>query len=262
MTKIESLVTKARRYCMEKWEYWFEKYQKERAGNDFPYTYTDNDYNLFPRYNAISAIQSGIETIVGSEFNSIGECKENLIRLGNCSQSQFTTGTMNEIEKTAIMEERNKFEEFILNLSDDEMINVEPLPFIRRMPETESRSVRDKLSEIWNFDGGCWVPLENKCDRAIFISKDNISENEYKEIMDHIIKNSNETIFMITEDLLDYEIASSEFDPDRYETVYTDGTYQWIVYGSHEGTLAFGGERLVNKIKELYKTRQNLINKW
>jgi len=67
---------------------------------------------------------------------------------------------------------------------------------------------------------------------------------------------------MLSEDRIDYELDKHEFNPDCYETVYTDRTFSWIIYGSHEGTLAFGGTKLIDKIMNIYNERKDLINKW
>ena len=36
----------------------------------------------------------------------------------------------------------------------------------------------------------------------------------------------------------------------------------WNVYGSHEGTVAFGGGWLLAFINELYSTRKDKLSKW
>src|SRR5689334_19553222 len=78
MTDVEALITLARRYCQDNFSYWADKYSKERTGNYFPYTYTDKDYNLFPRYNVLSVILSSIETLVGKNFENTESCKNEL----------------------------------------------------------------------------------------------------------------------------------------------------------------------------------------
>ena len=55
---------------------------------------------------------------------------------------------------------------------------------------------------------------------------------------------------------------NSEFDPDCYETVYVDENYDWIVYGSHEGTIAFGGSWLLIEIEKQLRDKKKLANQW
>ena len=83
--------------------------------------YSDNDYNLFPRYNALSAILLGVETFVGQTFSSLDNCKQELQQVGLTSQTPFTTGKQNDIERNAIQDERNKFVKFIDSVTDNEL---------------------------------------------------------------------------------------------------------------------------------------------
>ena len=260
MNKIESLVTLARRYCFEYFNMWSEKYRNEGSGN--VHHYSDSDYNIFPRYNAIEAIKLGIETIVGKQYDSIDQCKSELINLGLSSQTIFTTSSRNNIEEKAIYDERIKFKEYIENISDFDLLDVDPLTYARKMIDYESIQVSKEISKSWNFDGGYWVPLKDISRETVFLNKDNISKKDYKQIYEFIINNSDKYLIMLTEEHYDYEIDKSEFDPDCYETVYSDKTFSWIIYGSHENTLAFGGNLLIQKVFEIYRNRSELINQW
>ncbi|PJZ43813.1 hypothetical protein [Leptospira brenneri] len=263
MNKSESLITLARRYCLNHYIYWLNKYLRERTGNDFPYTYTEKDYNLFPRYNALLAILNGIELIVGNQYDSIDECKSKIIELGLKSESPFTKNTLNMIADKSILEERNKFLNYINNLSDSDLINVEPLPHKRRLSEIESLEIRNLLKENWEFNGGYWYPLSPlKTKKAYFLNKDNITESDFLKISNFILSNSNHHLYKITEEQLDYEIDASEFEPNCYETMYTDKNTSWLIYGSHEGTLSFAGSKISNFILNLFSDRTDFINKW
>ena len=46
------------------------------------------------------------------------------------------------------------------------------------------------------------------------------------------------------------------------ETIFTDKTFEWVVYGSHESTIAFGGIWLVDFIKKLFANRKDKLNRW
>lgn len=281
MTEIESLITKARRYCTENHTYWSKRYQEEMSGNNNPYS--NSDYNLFPRYNALGAILSGVQIIVGKEFDSLELCKKELIRLGLESHSVFTidgdkelgllekiskyfgtTGKHNQIERNAIQDERKKFVEFINSQNPESLLNVEPLPYERRLGEDESELVRGKLLEIWNFDGDYWEPLDEKSPKpTIFLMDDNFTDTDKIEIEKTIKAHlKSDKLFVITEDRIDYEIESELLDVDLYETIICDNTFEWVVYGSHESTIAFGGDFLIDKLNELFVNRKDKLNKW
>jgi hypothetical protein len=262
MNESEQIITLARHYCIDNHKYWAVKYQNERTGSDFPYTYSDTDYDIFPRYNALDAILKGIEIIVGSVFSNVEECKSKLKEIANSSNTIFTKGQTNNIEANAIEDERRKFVHFIdnLNLWDGRLI--EPLPYRRRLLEVEATDIRNSLHDNWNFDGTYWEPLNNCSTKPfIFFNKENLDIEDFIKIKTAILTHTNR-IYEITEQGYDYEIDNIEFDADCYETVFTDRSFDWIVYGSHEGTLAFGGDWLLTELTNILHSKRDYINKW
>lgn len=263
MTAIDAYITLARHYCHENFSYWSDRYTKERTGEDYPYTYTDNDYNLFPRYNVISAILQGILKLQNVKFADAESCKQKLVEIGRQAQSVFTTGEQNEIEQKAMQEEREKFVAYIENLKAADLAAVDPLPYQRRLKEDEIVALRNKLLEKWLFDGEYWYPLVDvNPGRMVFIRKENFTESDYHMIIDFIRMHACELIYELDEAGDDEEIEFSLFHPDCYETVYVDEKMEWIVYGSHESTITFGGEVLVSFIEELFSTRKEKLNSW
>ena len=97
----ESRVTLARRYCKKDYEFWFKEYGDKRSGNDYPYTYTDEYYNLFSRYNVLNVILLEVETLTEGEFSSLPDCRELLVLAGQIGETIFTTGKQNEIAHRA-----------------------------------------------------------------------------------------------------------------------------------------------------------------
>lgn len=263
MTDTEALITSARRYLKDNHRYWADKYSKERTGADIPYSYTDNDYNLFPRYNVLSAILDKVETLVGQDEFNFETCKQELQNIGLTANSVFTSDKQNKVAANAIQEERIKFKDFIQTISTKDLTSVEPLAHRRRLAKDESEKVRQTLREQWNFEGNYWEPLEELSPKpTIFLMKDNITDEDYEEITREIQKHAVPKLFEIAEDGSDAEIEFGLFHPDCYETIYCDRTFEWIVYGSHESTIAFGGDWLLEFIRLLYKDRQDKLNKW
>ena len=259
MTEVEACITAARRYCIDNFDYWSERYSNEISETP----YSDNDYNLFPRYNALKAILHEIERLTGQNYPSLETCKSDLIKTGLSNQSIFISGRLNQIEANAILEEKNKFITFIKNLGVEELKNVKSLPFKRRISEVESLLKRKKIESSWGFDGGYWEPIYNKSpDETVFVMRDLLLESDNKEIVDFIATIAKKRIFEITEEKLDYELEVSLLDPHCYETIYFDNSMKWVVYGSHEFTTTFGGTELVAFIKQLFSTRSDLLNKW
>ena len=151
MTDNEALITAARRYCKDNYSYWTNKYSKERTGDDFPYTYTDNDYNMLPRYNVLSAILDSVETLVGHNYLYIETCKNDLKDFGLNANNIFTTGEHNNTALNAMQEERDKFITFIDKIANEDLTTIQQLPYRRRLNKEESDRVRQALLEKWKF---------------------------------------------------------------------------------------------------------------
>jgi hypothetical protein len=260
MTSIEAIITAARRYCKENHAYWANRYAKERSGEDFPvYTYSDQDYNLFPRYNALAAILGDIEMLTGKTWPELSVCRTILIQIGHSTP----VISDNAIEANAIQDERNKYIDFIQKITPEELNLVEPLPYRRRLDDDEKQFVRQQLLGKWNYDGNYYDPLDKRCPTEfVFLSKEQITPADYQSVIGFIFEHVAPHLLEVTEDETDAEIACSEFNPDCDETIYCDKNYKWLIYGSHESTITFAGEELLVFIKQLFSGREHLFNQW
>ena len=254
MTKIESIITLARRYCIENYDYWIKKYLNEESGQ----MYSNNDYNLFPRYNVLNAILQGIEEIINKNFKTINQCKIELINIGKKSQTVFTENINNEIAKMATLEERNKFVLYIQNISENNLNKVSPLPYNRKLRKNESEKIREKLHKVWNFDGGYWKHSNDE-NEIIFLMNKFIIESDKKTIIEYIMKHE-KRFFKIDEMDNNYETETLEID--GCETVYTSKNFNWIIYISHEMYVVFGGELLLGFVKKLFHNKKDKMNKY
>jgi len=263
MKDIEALINLARKYCQDNYTYWSDRYVKERTGTEFPYTYSDNDYNLFPRYNVLAAIQAEVETLVGQPCTDFASCKKELKEIGLTAQNALTSEEENDTEKKAIQEEREKFVAFIDTITTDQLQVVQALPYRRRLKEKEKAPIRAALLKEWNYEGDYWDPIvENSPHPVVFIMADNLTDSDYEKIIEFIKVHAKSNLFEVTEDGSCSEIEFSLFHPNCYETVYFDGSYEWIIYGSHESTITFGGVALIKFIAKLFTERAHLLNKW
>jgi hypothetical protein len=254
MSDIESIITLARHYCIRNYRFWRNKYYQEQSET----MSSDNDYNLFPRYNVLEAILQGVETIIDKKFISINECKKELKNIGKSSQTIFTKRTKNKIEGNAIAEERNKFLYYIKHISKKDLKNVPPLPYNRKLNEDESKEVREKLHSIWNFDGSYWEHSEDE-NEIIFLMRQYITEDDEKAIIEHIIE-QDKRFFTVDEWSKDYETEIIEFNGN--ETVYTNKKFEWIIYFSHEWHIAFGGDFLLGFLRNLFSDKKEKFNKY
>jgi hypothetical protein len=261
MTLKEALITAARRYCGEHYHYWAVRYSKERTGKNYPvYSYSDNDYDLFPRYNILAAILGEVEILVGKPFPSLSDCRAALIQIGRSANSPLTDCKDNLIASAAIQQERDKFIQFINTVTPEMLEQTAPLPYRRRLEENEKRDIYQALLERWNYDGGYWDPIENLSPvEIIYIAKADITSADMQAISGFISDHAAPYLLETTEEGIITEISSGEFHLNSAETVFCDCNYQWLIYVSHEATVTFAGEQLLVFIKHLFAGRENLL---
>ncbi len=88
------LHTAARRYCIERGYFWRDEYSKlcdqDRDREKDGYQYTDEAYDMFPRYNVLDAILIEVEKLNPEEFESLDQVENQLITAGLCAESSFT----------------------------------------------------------------------------------------------------------------------------------------------------------------------------
>ncbi|MBS0027777.1 hypothetical protein ACTJJ0_03865 [Chitinophaga sp. 22321] len=264
MTETVALITAARRYCKEHYAYWANRYVNERTGQDFPeYTYSDSDYNLFPRYHALAAILGEIEIYTDQTYPSLAACREALIHIGNEAASSFTESEDNAIEKAAIRDERDKFIGFIQTITPEALAQVAPLPYRRRLNENEKEVVKQQLLERWNYDNEYWDPVVEKSPgEVIFLPKNELTADDYQSIADFLDQHAATHLLEVTEEEIYTAIAHSEFHLNSHETMYCDADFNWLIYTSHEATITFAGDLLLIFIKQHFKEREALFNQW
>jgi len=266
MTKFEGLHTLVRTYCIRAIAFWKKEYAEKRTGSDFPeYTYSDSDYNLFPRYNSLDAILKGVELIVPTEYTDLKTLKKDIIQAGLENETPFTNNPDNDIEEKAIKEERVKFRAYVESLKELDVKNIEPLPLRRRLKNDEKMTVRQMLQEVWGYDGNYWEPLGKKSPKeTIFLLSKYITDGDRNFIRDVLARKGVRHLYEVNETGDDYEtdLESVTALYQDHEVMYFDETYKWAIYGSHEETITFGGEWLINSIKERFKDRTELLNSW
>ena len=146
---VEALHTATRRYAAERAADWEDRYAKLQAderqahrdtGMPEPttYGYSPEALATFPRYHVLHAIQAAVESFVPADLGSLDEARELLATAGVVAESVFTRPPIGEVEQRAMDDERELFAEYVRGLSDEELANVEPLPFQRTLTAAES----------------------------------------------------------------------------------------------------------------------------
>lgn len=128
--------------------------------------------------------------------------------------------------------------------------------YLRDLTETETLTFLESLSSVWEVTNNYWFPL-NPVHRTDVIAF-NADEFELKfgfQKLREIINNIQ--IFEIQEwrdlgRLIKPKFFEPKYDGDG-EGFWFPKDMEWIIYCSHENSISFGGEQLIQSIKKNWK---------
>ncbi|NOU89756.1 hypothetical protein GC102_28985 [Paenibacillus sp. LMG 31460] len=133
-----------------------------------------------------------------------------------------------------------------------------------------SLSLRNEMESVWDINRRYWYPL-NECKRSDLIAfnadyiEDDKSKHEF--ILTVLKEHGIEQIYEFLETGETYRIQISDLHPfyGYYGAIGGEGFWcsdkmDWIIYASHEGTITFGGEWLVSKLKSVWIDWRNHVD--
>ena len=260
---IEKLHSAARWYAIQKYSYWTQRYDQLEAQGRTRIgwsEYTEEALNIFPRYNVLKAILVEIEKFTPSDFVSLKDAKALIIACIQLTEDIFTQNPSAPTEKTIMDDERQLFINFINTLSDNELLNVNLLPFRRVLNSDETKRILSKLEDIWHIDAGkFWYP-ENDNRVETFQAKaliEEVREATVKKILsEHYIKR----VWQLNEVKPAYEMDCSLLSLyyNGSESYCCSENYDWIVFVSHEDSISIGGW-LLNDVKSVWQNWNNKL---
>lgn len=117
-------------------------------------------------------------------------------------------------------------------------------------PLPQSKEYRAQLRELWNWDGGYWHPLKPQAFSDLiaidgFKLEALLPEKGFRSILEGVAPGA---VLLFHEYLEDIETTILEM-PQHYgwsETFLTTPSFEWVVYWSHENTIALGGQSIVS----------------
>lgn len=273
MNNTEAIHTAARRYCEERALDWVHAYdelraserrERERRGVPEPvaYTYSPQALRTFPRYHVLHAILFEVERFVPGDFASLDEARSLIAAAGETAESVFTRPPHGEIEQETFGEERAAFTTFVLGLSERDLELVEPLPFRRRLQACESAQIRSELKLRWGVDR-YWYPLDRALDadppaETMAFRSEAVLAIEVQERLRTILASCGVSrVFELREH--DADGPDSEIDLALLETLYTgaegfwtDGSFEWVLYASHEGSVTIAGSEVLRAFQAAF----------
>jgi len=245
MTTSEQIITLVRKYCLDLYDAGLSTQQRIAVG-----------------------LLNGVEYLTGKQYEDYEILKTDIIKAAIKNLEEFTSAYSKKGHLQKIETEKQNFIQFVSQININKIGNLKPLPYKRRLTESESERIKRNLKEKWDFDAWCsgkyyWEPLvETNVNHIVFFDLEFLNQNDFHKIAQLLFSVEYQNIYFLTEDKVNYEIEPSKFDINFLESVYTDKNSEWIIYISHEGTIAFGGQELIDQIGKVLADKVNLKNKW
>lgn len=122
----------------------------------------------------------------------------------------------------------------------------------------ERQNILEKLYKHFRYNGKYWIPISNiKIDKEVVVISSELGVKHTRQI-EGFLKNKSESFYLSGEkgyiepfrewlqevDYLDLNYGPVEF-------VYFDKDFDWFIYISHEDTIAFCGDQLIEFIQQI-----------
>ncbi|MEZ4966287.1 MAG: hypothetical protein R2791_13685 [Saprospiraceae bacterium] len=131
----------------------------------------------------------------------------------------------------------------------------------KRVQGEEAARIREVLKEKWNFDSSFWNPLTDAAPtQVVFLN--GMPEERTRKVTEWISRQLRTPLYMLDCEEGLFEIHPSDIFKNIYEGAVFDASLDWIIYFSHHHTVTFGGDWLVDAVKDLYKEEPEVLNSW
>ena len=240
---------------MEWHAHWVRVYAKTPGKVGMPYGYTEQQYGVFPRYNMLKAVLTGIEGLDLAALGTLSGMRAALLCVGETSTDQFTEQDANVIERDAKAEERAMFCAYIRGLSDADLLGVKPLPHRRVLKCSESAAHLVQLRERWGADFP-WFPLVSaRPDGGEAFRADSFDAAVGASVLREIVGGlGSSRLIELREGEGGCEIALDFFEPSYtgLEGFWFSEGMDWLIYVSHESSITIVGHALLAAIKDVW----------
>lgn len=257
MPPIVAIHTAARRYCIEQDALWRQRYYRSHVDPN-----SEEARAIYPRYHVLDAILLEVERMTPQDFTSFDEAKQWLLLAGEVAQNGFTLLPLHQqgAAYTAMEEERARFAAYIHSFAMAQHWEEEPLPYRRTLSTSESQALWSAVKKRWGVGSRYWYPLEGVAPpNTIVFRADAFEEKFGHERLQYLLSEFGvEQVFELNEHQgaePEYEVAVALVDVFyRGDEVYwTPQGQEWLIYVSHENSVTFSGERLINTIQGTWR---------
>jgi hypothetical protein len=260
MNAVAALHNAARRYCLEQITHWQQAYTELcAAGNDRAskpggsWTYTEEAYGLFPRYNVLQAILSEVERAVPTDFDSIDTARTWLAKAAETAQNPFTVNPNHPTEERAMAEERDAFVHFVGHSDEDDWWRSPPLPYRRVLQTDEADAHYQDFRQRWGQWYGGAANDQRHEDQCLTLHTDwvDVQPGHEQAIQSMLSTRGITRLIEIREfgDNYELDLQAASFSYDGAEGYWFVDNLDWMIYASHESSITFGGDWLIQAVR-------------
>ena len=242
MTDTEKIVTKTKEYILKLYSDGYSTHQ-----------------------NMVTGLKNGIDFFVGRK-NGFDTIKEEI--LTTClTEFNERTKVFDKVGHLKMVDTiKTDFIKFVSELNVNELTQVLPISFERRLKDEESKSLEKSLKNkfdfgSWKDENYYWEPLSKTKTQnpLVYFDNDLFKSEQVQKIIDILKSISGDRILLLTDENINYEVETSSFDIDWIESAYCNFETDWLIYISHEGTITFSGQKLLPEIEN--KLTEIMANK-
>ena len=204
---------------------------------------------LFPRYLIHEAIQEAVERIDSESLSSLPESRARLIAAIHVASTAATVNVIADpIARAAMEEERTSMIAYASDIREEALVQIAPMPYRHVLTASEGTKRWTELATRWGIDDHYWYPLSgNERSDLIAFDAGSFSRDVRPSRLQAALESLGvKRVWEFSESGLSAEIDLALLDP-----VYTGDEWywssigcDWILYASHESSLAIGGTAL------------------
>jgi hypothetical protein len=223
------------------------------------YSYSTQALDIFPRYDVLHALQEAVEVFTPVDFGSLDKARELLAAAATSVEKARSPVLTGPLEQRAMNEERELFADYVRQVSDGQLASVEPLPFRRTLRSEESARLKAVLHQRWGIQG-YWYPVDRPLDgepppphALAFDAQPFFADDLQRRLRSALAGLSVSRLWELREP----EASDHELDLELLEPVYTgaegfwtDDSFDWLIYASHEQSVTIVGERLLPALQQ------------
>jgi hypothetical protein len=255
LSKVEALQTAARRYCGERAEVWRNRFLEQASGK------WDEKFELLrQRYRVLDVIRDALEALTPAGSASLEEARKLLLAAAASAVDEYLPGDHLPFEREVVQDEARLFAAYLEGLSDAELARVEPLPFRRVLKEAESARLWAELKARWGVGRHpMWYPFDrHESDEpppnAQVFDTFLLDEQFGPRLREVLAVLGVSRLWQLTKDSFqhEYELDLGLLEPvsnELDERYWTDASFQWLIYASHEDTVTIAGAELLSGLR-------------